>query len=55
MTIQIKSAADIEKMRVAGRLAAEVLDFLTPHIKAGITTQSQLSRIGLRPKCPISA
>ena len=38
MTIQIKSAADIEKMRVAGRLAAEVLDFLTPHIKAGITT-----------------
>ena len=38
MTIQLKSAADIEKMRVAGRLAAEVLDFLTPHIKAGITT-----------------
>lgn len=38
MTIQIKSAADIEKMRVAGRLAAEVLDFLTPHIKVGITT-----------------
>ena len=38
MTIQIKSAADIEKMRVAGRLAAEVLDFLTPHIQAGITT-----------------
>lgn len=38
MSIQIKSAADIEKMRVAGRLAAEVLDFLTPHIQAGITT-----------------
>ena len=38
MTIQIKSAADIEKMRVAGRLASEVLDYLTPHIQAGVTT-----------------
>ena len=38
MSIQIKSAADIEKMRVAGRLASEVLDYLTPHIQAGITT-----------------
>ena len=25
-------------MRVAGRLASEVLDFITPHIRAGITT-----------------
>ena len=25
-------------MRVAGRLAAEVLDFLTPHVQAGVTT-----------------
>ena len=25
-------------MRVAGRLAAEVLDFITPHVKPGITT-----------------
>jgi methionyl aminopeptidase len=25
-------------MRVAGRLASEVLDFITPHIKAGVTT-----------------
>jgi methionyl aminopeptidase len=38
LTIVLKTAEDIEKMRVAGRLASEVLDFITPHIKAGITT-----------------
>ncbi len=38
MTISIKSAADVEGMRVAGRLAAEVLDMLTPHVRPGITT-----------------
>jgi len=36
--ITIKSPAEIEKMRVAGRLAAEVLDMIVPHVKAGITT-----------------
>ena len=38
MTIEIKDAQGIAAMRVAGRLAAEVLDYLEPHIKAGITT-----------------
>ena len=38
MTMSIKSAADIEGMRVAGRLASEVLDLLTPLIKPGVTT-----------------
>ena len=38
MTMTIKSAADIAGMRVAGRLASEVLDLLTPHIKPGVTT-----------------
>ncbi|MDB6001527.1 MAG: map, partial [Rhizobacter sp.] len=38
MTITIKTADDIEQMRVAGRLAAEVLDHLTPHVKPGVTT-----------------
>jgi methionyl aminopeptidase len=38
MAIEIKSAADIEHMRVAGRLAAEVLDFIAPHVRAGVTT-----------------
>lgn len=36
--IIIKNSEDIEKMRVAGRLAAEVLDMIAPHVKAGITT-----------------
>jgi methionyl aminopeptidase len=38
MGIVIKTAADIEKMRVAGRLASEVLDFITPYVKPGVTT-----------------
>jgi methionyl aminopeptidase len=40
MAITIKNEHDIEKMRVAGRLAAEVLDFITPHVKPGITTEA---------------
>jgi methionyl aminopeptidase len=39
MSVTIKSPEDIEKMRVAGRLASEVLDFITPHVKAGVTTE----------------
>lgn len=40
MTITIKTAADVEGMRVAGRLASEVLDMLTPHVKPGVTTDA---------------
>jgi methionyl aminopeptidase len=40
MTITIKTAADVEAMRVAGRLASEVLDMLTPHVKPGISTEA---------------
>ena len=39
MAIIIKSASDIEGMRLAGRLASEVLDMLTPHVQAGVTTK----------------
>lgn len=39
MAITIKNATDIEKMRIAGRLASEVLDFITPYVKAGVTTE----------------
>ena len=38
MTITIKNANDIAAMRVAGRLASEVLDFITPYVKPGVTT-----------------
>ena len=38
MTIQIKNPEEIEKMRIAGRLGAEVLDFIAPHVKSGVTT-----------------
>jgi methionyl aminopeptidase len=40
MTITIKTAADVEGMRVAGRLASEVLDMLTPHVLVGISTEA---------------
>ena len=36
--IIIHSAEDFEGMRKAGRLAAEVLDMITPYVRAGITT-----------------
>ena len=38
MSIKIKTAEEIEKMRVAGRLAADVLEMITPYVKAGVTT-----------------
>tara|TARA_B100000475_G_scaffold200574_1_gene185337 strand:+ start:3369 stop:4166 length:798 start_codon:yes stop_codon:yes gene_type:complete len=38
MSISIKNSEDIRKMRIAGKLASEVLDFITPFIKADITT-----------------
>ncbi len=38
MAVIIKTPEEIEKMRVAGRLAAQVLDMITPHVQAGITT-----------------
>ena len=44
MGIQIKTPEAIEKMRVAGRLAAEVLDYIEPFVKAGITTD-ELDRL----------
>ena len=39
MSITLKTPEDIERMRVAGRFASDVLDYITPHIKPGITTQ----------------
>ena len=38
MTVSIKTAEEIGKMRVAGKLAAAVLTMIEPHIQAGITT-----------------
>ena len=38
MAVVPKTSEEIERMRVAGRLASEVLDFITPHVRAGIST-----------------
>ena len=38
MTITYKDAQGVEGMRVACKLASEVLDYITPFIKPGITT-----------------
>ena len=42
--VSIKSPAEQQAMRVAGRLAADVLDMVTPRVVAGITT-GELDRI----------
>lgn len=44
MQIVLKSESDIQKMRIAGRLAAEVLDMIEPHVVAGVTT-NELNKI----------
>lgn len=44
MTITIKDQDGIAGMRVAGRLAAELLDYLAPFVKPGITT-NELDRL----------
>ena len=38
MTVSIKTAQDIEKMRIAGRLTAEVLEMIEPLVQVGVTT-----------------
>ena len=44
MSISIKTPDDIEGMRIAGRLGAEVLDYITPFVKPGVTT-GELDRL----------
>jgi methionyl aminopeptidase len=44
MNISIKTSEEQDQMRVAGRLAADVLDMIGPHVRAGITT-AELDRI----------
>ena len=39
MAITVKTPEQIEKMRVAGRLAAEVLELMREHVKPGVTTE----------------
>ena len=44
MNISLKTPEEIEKMREAGRLAAEVLDLMGEHVRPGISTD-ELDRI----------
>jgi methionyl aminopeptidase len=39
MTVTIKTPAEQEKMRVAGRLAASVLDMIEQYVQPGVTTE----------------
>ncbi|TWX73889.1 type I methionyl aminopeptidase [Colwellia sp. C1TZA3] len=38
MTITIKDQQEIQKMKIAGKLAADVLEMIEPHVQAGVTT-----------------
>lgn len=42
--INIKNSEEIKKMRIAGKLAAEVLEMIEPHVAPGVTT-NQLNNI----------
>ncbi|MFQ5617652.1 MAG: type I methionyl aminopeptidase [Rhodospirillales bacterium] len=42
--VAVHGAEDFEGMRRAGRLGAETLDFITPHVKPGVTTE-ELDRL----------
>ena len=44
MSVTIKTPEEVDAMRVAGRLASEVLDFVTPHVKPGVAT-GELDRL----------
>jgi methionyl aminopeptidase len=44
MTVTLKTPEDIAKMRIAGKLAADVLEMIAEHVKPGITTE-ELDRI----------
>lgn len=44
MSVTLKSATDIEGMRIAGRLASEVLDYITPYVVPGVST-GELDRL----------
>ncbi len=44
MSVTIKTPEEIAKMRVAGRLAAEVLKMIAPHVQPGVTT-GELDRL----------
>ena len=39
MSISIKNPEQIEKMRIAGKLAASVLEMIGVHVKVGVTTK----------------
>lgn len=40
MSVSIKTLPEIEKMRIAGRLTSEVLDYIAPFVRAGVTTNA---------------
>ncbi len=44
MSISIKNESEISKMRIAGKLAAEVLEMIAPHVVPGVAT-NELDKI----------
>ncbi len=44
MSVSIKTPEQIEKMRIAGKLAADVLEMIEPHVRPGVTT-AELDKI----------
>lgn len=55
--VELHAEADFEGMRKAGRLAAEALDMITPHVVPGVTTETldQLCRAFIEQRGAIPA
>jgi methionyl aminopeptidase len=39
MSVHIKSVDELKKMRIAGKLAAEVLEMIEPYVSSGVSTE----------------
>lgn len=39
MSVHIKTSDELKKMRVAGKLAAEVLEMIEPYVLSGVSTE----------------
>ena len=44
MPVHIKNSDELDKMRVAGKLAAEVLELIEPYIISGVSTEESTCR-----------
>ena len=50
MTVSLKTAEDIAGMRIAGKLAADVLEMIAEHVKPGVTNHHDTDEVHSIPR-----